>query len=455
MNDKLTAFKAEMKNRSVTVLGVGISNLPLIRFLSGLGAVITAADKRTEEQLGDIAAELRELGVTLKAGPDYLENLSGDYIFKTPGIRFDVPQLLDAAARGSVITSEMEVFFELCPAKIIAITGSDGKTTTTTLVSEILKKMGKTVHLGGNIGKPLLPEIEDIKDTDVAVLELSSFQLHTMRQSPNVAVITNMTPNHLDWHKSFEEYMDAKRNIYLHQDRDGVLVLNKSDEQSYACRSSARGEVRLFGYDADCAVYSKDGVIRAFGGEVMKTSDIKIPGEHNVQNYMAAIAAVGPGCEAAAREVAREFGGVPHRIELVRVKDGVRYYNSSIDSSPNRTMNTLKVFDKVILIAGGKDKGIPYDSLGRSLAEKCKALFLVGMTAGVIRDALKNYAEKTGVGADIPVTVCQSYEEAVKLASAMAADGDVVLMSNASTSFDLFKNFEERGNLFKKLVNEL
>lgn len=455
MNDKLTAFKAEMKNRSVTVLGVGISNLPLIRFLSGLGAVITAADKRTEEQLGDIAAELRELGVTLKAGPNYLENLSGDYIFKTPGIRFDVPQLLDAAARGSVITSEMEVFFELCPAKIIAITGSDGKTTTTTLVSEILKKMGKTVHLGGNIGKPLLPEIEDIKDTDVAVLELSSFQLHTMRQSPNVAVITNMTPNHLDWHKSFEEYMDAKRNIYLHQDRDGVLVLNKSDEQSYACRSGARGEVRLFGYDTDCAVYSKDGVIRAFGGEVMKTSDIKIPGEHNVQNYMAAIAAVGPGCEAAAREVAREFGGVPHRIELVRVKDGVRYYNSSIDSSPNRTMNTLKVFDKVILIAGGKDKGIPYDSLGRSLAEKCKALFLVGMTAGVIRDALKNYAEKTGVGADIPVTVCQSYEEAVKLASAMAADGDVVLMSNASTSFDLFKNFEERGNLFKKLVNEL
>ncbi len=455
MNDKLAAFKAEMKDKRVTVLGIGISNLPLIRFLSQLGAVITAADKRTEEQLGDSARELRELGVVLKTGPEYLENLDGDYIFKTPGIRFDVPQLLEAARRGSVITSEMEVFFELCPAKTIAITGSDGKTTTTTLISEILKKMGRTVHLGGNIGKPLLPEIEGIKESDVAVLELSSFQLHTMKRSPNVAVVTNMTPNHLDWHTSFEEYMDAKRNIYLHQDRSGVLVLNKADEQSYACRFGAKGEVRLFGYDSDCAVYSQGGSIYAFGGEVMKTSDIKIPGEHNVQNYMAAIAAVGPGCEAATREVAREFGGVPHRIELVRVKDGVRYYNSSIDSSPNRTINTLKVFDKVILIAGGKDKGIPYDSLGQSLAEKTKALFLVGMTAGAISGALKKYAEKTGVGGDIPVTVCENYEQAVRLAADMAVSGDVVLMSNASTSFDMFRNFEERGNLFKRLVNEL
>lgn len=455
MNEKLSAFKAEMKDKKVTVLGIGISNLPLIRFLHRLGAVITAADRRTEDQLGDVAAELREMGITLKTGPGYLENLSGDWIFKTPGIRFDVPQLLEAARRGSRITSEMEVFFELCRAKIIAITGSDGKTTTTTLVAEILKKMGKTVHLGGNIGKPLLPEIEEIAESDVAVLELSSFQLHTMKRSPDVAVITNMTPNHLDWHKSFEEYMDAKRNIYLHQNEKGVLVLNKSDGQSYACRFGAKGEVRLFGYDRDCAVYSEDGTIYAFGGEVMKTSDIRIPGEHNVQNYMAAIAAVGPGCEAAARDVAREFGGVPHRIELVRVKDGVRYYNSSIDSSPNRTINTLKVFDKVILIAGGKDKGIPYDALGQSLAEKCRALFLVGMTAGVISDALKKYTEKTGKGGDIPVTFCESYEQAVRMAADLAVSGDVVLMSNASTSFDMFRNFEERGNLFKKLVNEL
>ena len=455
MDNKLAAFKAEMKNKRVTVLGIGISNLPLIRFLSGMGAVITAADKRTEEQLGETARELREIGVTLKTGADYLENIGGDYIFKTPGIRFDVPQLLAAKENGSVITSEMEVFFELCPAKIIAITGSDGKTTTTTLVSEILKKMGCRVHLGGNIGKPLLPEIEDINPDDVAVLELSSFQLHTMKRSPDVAIVTNMTPNHLDWHTSFEEYMDAKRNIYLHQSKDGVLVLNKTDEQSYNCRHGAKGELRFFGYDEDCAVYSKNGVIYAFGNEVMKTSDIKIPGEHNIQNYMAAIAAVGPGCEEAAKEVAETFGGVPHRIELVRVKDGVRYYNSSIDSSPNRTINTLKVFDKVILIAGGKDKGIPYDDLGPSLAEKTKALFLVGMTAGVINDALKKYAEKTGKGRDIPVNFCESYEQAVKLASAFAKEGDVVLMSNASTSFDLFKNFEERGNLFKKLVNEL
>ncbi|MGN1098357.1 MAG: Mur ligase family protein, partial [Clostridia bacterium] len=236
MNNKLEAFKAEMKDKNVTILGIGISNLPLIRFLVNIGAKVTAADKRSEEDLGTATAELKELGVCLKTGENYLSDLSGDYIFKTPGMRFDVPQLLEAKERGSVITSEMETFFKLCPAKIIAVTGSDGKTTTTTLISEILKKAGHRVHLGGNIGKPLLPDIEDIKDSDIAVLELSSFQLHTMTQSPDVAVITNMSPNHLDWHKSYEEYMDAKRNIYLHQNSEGVLVVNKTNDKSYECR---------------------------------------------------------------------------------------------------------------------------------------------------------------------------------------------------------------------------
>ncbi len=456
MNIKLENFKAEIKNKNVTVLGVGISNLPLIRFLSGLGAKVTAADKRSEEDLGDAARELREMGVSLKTGENYLDSLSGDYIFKTPGMRFDIPQLAKARERGSIVTSEMEVFFDLCPAKIIAVTGSDGKTTTTTLINNILTESGYTCHLGGNIGKPLLPEIETIENGHIAVLELSSFQLHTLRKSPDVAVITNMSPNHLDWHRDYEEYKDAKRNIYLHQGPQGVLVVNKTNPESFECRLNAKGRVRVFGYDQECDVYCENGVIYGFGREIMKKSDIKIPGEHNVQNYMAAIAAAGDMAKPEAIvKVAREFGGVPHRIELVRVKDGVRYYNSSIDSSPNRTINTLKVFDKVILIAGGKDKGIPYDALGEYLAEKTTAIFLVGKTAEAIKAALCGYTAKTGIGGDIPVKICQSYEEAVKNAAATAKEGDVVLMSNASTSFDMFRNFEERGNLFKKLVNEL
>lgn len=455
MNDKLEEFKAEIKGKNVTVLGIGISNLPLIRFLVFQKANVTAADKRTEAELAGTASELKELGVSLKTGEGYMDELGGDYIFKTPGIRFDSPALLEAKKRGSIVSSEMEMFFKLCPAKIIAVTGSDGKTTTTTLISEILKRAGCRVHLGGNIGKPLLPEIESIGKDDIAVLELSSFQLHTMTQSPNVAVVTNVSPNHLDWHRDYREYIDAKRNIYLHQAPSDVLVVNKTNEMSHSFRTDAKGEVRTFGYDEDCTVYVKNKKMYAFGEEVMDTADIKIPGEHNVQNYMAALCAVGKGYSAQVRIAAREFGGVPHRIELVRVKDGVRYYNSSIDSSPNRTINTLKVFDKVILIAGGKDKGIPYDELGESLATKTKAIFLVGKTAEVIKASLEKYTEKTGVGGDIPVKICESYPQAVSLAHECAKAGDVVLMSNASTSFDMFRNFEERGNLFKKLVNEL
>lgn len=453
---KLEAFKKYIKNKNVTVVGVGISNLPLIRFLVQLGANVTALDKRSEEDLGDAATEIKALNVRLKTGESYLDDIDGEIVFKTPGMRCDLPELNEARRKGSIVTSEMEVFFELCPAKIFAVTGSDGKTTTTTLIYNILTEGGYKCHLGGNIGKPLLPEIESISEGDIAVLELSSFQLHTLKKSADRAVVTNMSPNHLDWHKDYEEYKDAKRNIYLHQSEDGILIVNKANPESYECAKGAKGIVRTFGYDNSCDVYSENGVIYAFGKEVMKCTDIKIPGEHNIQNYMTAIAAVGDLVKIEAIvKVAREFGGVPHRIELVRIKDGVKYYNSSIDSSPNRTINTLKVFDKVILIAGGKDKGIPYDCLGESLATKTSAIFLVGKTAEVIRGALNKYAEKTGIGRDIPVKICQSYEEAVENAAAIAKEGDVVLMSNASTSFDMFRNFEQRGNLFKKLVNEL
>ena len=453
---KFQAFKKYVKDKNITVVGIGISNLPLIKLLSECGASVTACDKRTEAELGDTALELTTLGVKLSLGEDYLDNLSGEIIFKTPGMRFDLPQLLKAKENGSIITSEMEVFFEVCPSKIIAVTGSDGKTTTTTLVYKILTESGYTCHLGGNIGTPLLCSADEISPDDICVIELSSFQLHTMTKSANVAVVTNITPNHLDVHKSYEEYIDAKKNIYLYQDKEGVLVVNKENDKSYECSSDAKGIVRVFGYGSDCDVYSDGQSIYAFGKKLLDKKDIRIPGEHNVQNYMTAIAATYPLYkEEAVVSVAKNFGGVPHRIEFVRELDGVRYYNSSIDSSPNRTINTLKVFDKVILITGGKDKGIPFDELGPYLAQKTKHIVLIGKTGSLILESLQKHIEKTGEGKDITTEFCQSYEEAVQAARKAAKEGDIVLLSNASTSFDMFKNFEERGNLFKEIVNKL
>ena len=455
-NSKFDAFKKYVNGKNITVVGIGISNLPLIKFLAENGAKVTACDKKSEEELGETGKNLSSLGVKLNCGENYLDNLSGEIIFKTPGMRFDLPALVKARESGSIVTSEMEVFFEICPAKIIAVTGSDGKTTTTTLIYKILTESGHKCHLGGNIGNPLLCDADKISPEDIVVLELSSFQLHTMKKSADVAVVTNITPNHLDMHKSYEEYIDAKRNIYLHAGKESVLVVNKTNDKSYECRESACGEVRVFGYDEDCSVYSDGESIFAFGKKILDKKDIGIPGEHNVQNYMTAIAATYPLYkEDAVKKVALTFGGVAHRIEFVRELDGVKYYNSSIDSSPNRTINTLKVFDKVILISGGKDKGIPYDELGESLATKTKHIVLIGKTGPLIKEALNKYSEKTGVGKDIPVEFCTTYEEAVNCAIRAASAGDVVLLSNASTSFDMFKNFEERGNLFKKIVNEL
>ncbi len=455
-NKKFNAFKNYVNGKNISVLGIGISNIPLIKFLCENGARVTACDRKTESELGETLAELLSLGVKLNLGENYLSNLSGELIFKTPGMRFDLPQLENARKNGSIITSEMEVFFEVCPAKIIAVTGSDGKTTTTTLIYKILTQSGHKCHLGGNIGTPLLCSTDNISPEDIVVVELSSFQLHTMKKSADVAVVTNITPNHLDMHKSYEEYIEAKQNIYIHGDKNSILVVNKTNDKSYNCKETAKGAVRVFGYDNSCDVYSENGSIYAFGKKLLDADDIKIPGEHNVQNYMTAIAATYPLYkEEAVKAVARSFGGVPHRIEFVRELNGVRYYNSSIDSSPNRTINTLKVFEKVILIAGGKDKGIAYDEIGESLATKTKHIVLIGKTGPIIKEALDKYVSRTGIGKDIITEFCTTYEEAVNAARNAAKPGDVVLLSNASTSFDMFKNFEERGNLFKEIVNNL
>ena len=345
----------------------------------------------------------------------------------------------------------MEAFFEVCPCHILAVTGSDGKTTTTTLISEMLKSAGKTVWLGGNIGTPLLPLVRQMKEDDYAVVELSSFQLMDMTRSPEIAVVTNLAPNHLDVHKDMDEYVDAKKNIFRYQSEAGRLVLNA--DNAITAEFTGNGETVFFSRQGKPArVYTQDGVIYRDGEAVLHTADILLPGVHNIENYMAAILAVeGLVSDEIIRHVAKNFGGVEHRIELVRIKDGVRYYNDSIASSPSRTIAGLRSFrEKVILIAGGYDKHIPYDVLGPEICAHVKKLFLCGATAPQIRAAVENCE-----GQKPEMVDCGKFENAVRAAAAAAENGDIVLMSPASASFDEFKNFMVRGNFFKQIVKEL
>ena len=452
-------YLSSLQNKTVAVIGIGVSNQPLIRLLLERGIAVTACDKKNRETLGIVAEQLEANGCRLRLGEAYLDGLTEDVIFRTPGMRPDLPQLAAAVSRGSVLTSEMEVFFEVCPCPKIAVTGSDGKTTTTTIIAELLKRAGKTVHLGGNIGHPLLAETGKMKPEDVAVLELSSFQLMTMTHSPHIAVVTNLAPNHLDVHKDFQEYIDAKENIFTHQSTKDIAVFNADNPYTLEEASRAVGRARLFSRkkELEDGVFLRgDAVIARHNGEerqVMTTADIKLPGVHNIENYMAAIAAVdGLVPDGIIRDFAREFGGVEHRIELIRTRTGVRWYNDSIASSPSRTIAGLNSFkEKVILIAGGKDKGISYDALGPVINDHVKLLILCGATAGVIRRVTEQAANYDG----LEIVDVEDYHQAVALAGSRAQEGDVVILSPASTSFDRFANFMERGRVFKDIVNGL
>ncbi len=452
----LRDFQDKIKGKKVLVVGIGVSNTPLIKLLVRYGATVTACDRKSRAELGSRAEELEQLGVTLCLGEGYLEKLEGDYLFKTPGMRFDLPELLEFEQKGGEVLSEMEVFFEICPCKKIAVTGSDGKTTTTTLIYEMMSREGYTCHLGGNIGKPLLPEIESIQPEDYAVLELSSFQLHTMKTSPEIAVITNIEPNHLDVHKSMEEYIEAKENICRYQSAENRLVVNFNNEITARIGKTAKAQTTYFSRYAflEKGFCYQDGRICHDGVPILNASEIALPGMHNVENYMTAMAAVwGLVSPDMIREVAQHFNGIPHRIEFVRELDGVRYYNDSIASSPTRAMACLNAFEekgiKIIMIAGGYDKKIPFDNLGAEIVKKVKKLFLVGNTSKKIADAVLQNDR------DFPIELCDTFEGAVRAAHDYASSGDVVALCPACASFDLFPNFEVRGNTFKELVHQL
>ena len=455
----LRDYIESLRHKTVAVIGIGVSNTPLLELLLTEGIRVTACDKRSREQMGEQAEHLEQLGCELHLGADYLKDLDADVIFRTPGLRPDVPEIAACVDRGAVLTSEMEVFFEVCPCTIIAVTGSDGKTTTTTIIAELLKAAGKRVWVGGNIGHPLLCEADGMLATDYAVLELSSFQLMTMKHSPHIAVVTNLAPNHLDVHRDMAEYVAAKENIFRHQSGEDVAVFNADNAVTAEQSHRAPGRARLFSRQGEVAdgvfLRGEDIVCRSGGHEriVMTTGDIKIPGVHNVENYMAAIAAVdGLVPDEVIRRFAREFGGVEHRIELVRTYRGVRYYNDSIASSPSRTIAGLRSFhEKVILIAGGYDKHIPFDVLGPEIVEHVKLLVLCGATADKIRAAVEN---APGYEPGKPeIRDVTPFTAAVEAARDRAQPGDVVTLSPACAAFDQFKNFAERGKFFKSIVN--
>ncbi len=455
----LEQYFNEIRGKRVGVIGAGVSNLPLVSMLCAEDISVTVHDRKTAEALGVVYDDLAAHGAAFSLGEGYLDTLDEDIVFRTPGLHPNDPALERVRARGGEVTSEMELFFRVCPCRIIGITGSDGKTTTTTLTYEMLKHAGYTCHLGGNIGAPLLPEVPKMQPDDLAIVELSSFQLMGMRFSPDIAAITNLTPNHLDYHKDFAEYVQAKTSIYTHQKSGGRLVLNSDDRETrmldilgdhriLTCSKRVKPENGVYLREGKIYI-AEDGKDR----ELMPADEIRIPGAHNVSNVMMAAAIVQGLCEDDdITAVARTFGGVAHRIEFVRTVGGASYYNDSIASSPTRTIAGLSSFDqKVILIAGGYDKHIPYDVLGAPICAHVKALLLTGATAPKIRACTEqaDAAEKPEIY-DLP-----DLAAAVAKAHEIAKEGDIVLMSPASASFDCFRNFAERGDRFKELVRAL
>lgn len=458
MKKDFSEFKKFIFNKKVGVVGIGVSNIPLINFLLGLGAKVTAFDKKNKDELGEIAIDFEHKGVKLELGDRYLDNLTGfEVIFKTPSMRIDSEALVKAGENGAYITSEMEEFVRYTKGKIYGITGSDGKTTTTTIISKLLESEGYKTWVGGNIGTPLFSEIESIADEDMVVLELSSFQLMTMKEEIDVAICTNLARNHLDMHKDMQEYIDAKKNIFLYQNKDDILVVNRENEITYNFEKEAKGIVREFSSVREIknGAYYKDGLLYVEDKPVCKKENIVIKGMHNVENYLAAfIATKDDVAIETMKYVAESFTGVEHRCEFIRELDGVKYYNDSIASSPTRTLAGLKAFnEKVILIAGGYDKHIPFEPLAYEGYPYIKELILIGATRDKIKDVFNKLENEKGI--KVNIKIASSLEEAVDIGRDIAGRGDIITLSPACASFDMYPNFAVRGNKFKEIVNKL
>ena len=464
MNEKYKNFLKHIKNKNIMFCGIGRSNIPLVNMFKDYANKIIVYDKRNKKELKN-QISLFPQNIEYRLGSKSLGNLDFDIIFRTPGMNFLSEELTQAKNKGITVTSEMEVFFDICPCKIIGITGSDGKTTVTTLISEMLKRGNKKVHMGGNIGSPLLPKIDKIDSDDIVVVELSSFQLISMRKSPNVAVITNLSPNHLDVHKDMQEYIEAKKNIILHQNAFSNTILNLDNLITKDFKKYVRGKNIFFTrrekinngvwLNSDGTIIFSDNYKNI---PIISYKNIKLKGNHNLENYMASIAAVYDEVTVEdIRYVAKNFSGVEHRIEFIKKINDVEYYNDSIASTPTRTISgTLSVFDKkIVLIAGGYDKNIPFDDLGKEIIKKVKKLILLGSTSEKIYKSVISASKKNQKPSNIEIIKVSNMQEAVDYAYKTTSPGDIVVLSPACASFDLYKDFEIRGNHFKQLVQNL
>lgn len=463
INEKLIELNRFLQKSRVAIIGLGVSNIPLLDYMHNLNANVTVFDDREIDKIPqEILDKVKDYHFDFSYGKDSLSKLNGfNIIFRAPSCMPTREELKNEADRGAIVTTEIEMLIKLFPGKVIGVTGSDGKTTTTTLIYEILKNNGYNCYLGGNIGIPLFTKLDEMKPEDIVVLELSSFQLMGMEVSPDISVITNITPNHLNIHKDYEEYIDAKKNIFKYQNKDGIVVLNNDNEITKACKNEAEGKVILFSskekledgiiLDNNIIKICKDKLRR----HILNTNDVILRGKHNYENACAAIAATLSLVEPEkAVKVIKEFKGVEHRLELVREINGVKWYNDSIGSSPTRTIAGLNSFEeRITLIAGGYDKNLDYTPLAAPILEKVDNLVLIGQTAGKIFEAVKEECERQNKS--INICMCETLEDAVLTAQKETKQGDIVLLSPASASFDMFKDFADRGNKFKELVNNL
>ena len=462
-NTNLEEFERYARGKKVAIIGIGVSNLPLLEYFYDLNARVTIFDSKESNQISvEAMQKIEKYGFEFIGGKDSLSRLKGfDIIFRSPSCMPDRPELVEAVENGAVLTSEIEMVLKLAPCKVIGVTGTEGKTTTTTLINEIVKKSGRKTYLGGNMGKPIFTKIRNIKPENIIILELSSFQLSDMDISPDISIVTNIYPDHLNVHKSYEEYREAKKNIFKHQSENGIVVLNYDNEFTREFAKEANGKVIFFSskeklddgfiYDkADGTIkYCEDGVRR----HIIKKEDIKLRGIHNYENICAAIAATSSIVDVDTQiKAIEEFTGVEHRLEFVRELNNVKWYNDSIGTSPASTIAGLNSFDEdIILLAGGSDKGLDYEEVGKTIARKVRALILTGPTSEKIENATKQALNDK----NIEIYYTSNMQESVNIAKDIAKAGDVVLLSPASASFDLYKNFEDRGHQFKDCVNNL
>ena len=463
INENLEEFNNYLKFKKVAIIGLGVSNLPLLDYMYEKNAKGTVFDEKEEKDIEkNILEKLKKYKFDYFFEKNCFENLKGfDIIFRSPSFLPTRKELVEEEKRGAIITSEIEMLMKLTPATIIGVTGSDGKTTTTSLIYSILKNAGYNTYLGGNIGIPLFTKLNEMKPNDIVVLELSSFQLMGMDVSPHIGVITNITPNHLNIHKDYQEYINAKKNIFKHQNKDDYIILNYDNDITRNCAKEAKSKVIFFsgkeklenGFIVDNKIIKKceDGIRT----HILDCKDVLLRGEHNFENIATAIAATSSLVDIdKSIDTIKEFKAVEHRLEYVRTIDDVKWYNDSVSSSPTRTIAGLKSFDEdIVLIAGGYDKNLDYTPIAKPILKKVKTLILLGQTSGKIFDAVKEEEEKENKNIDI--FMVNTLEEAVNLARKQAKVGEIVLFSPASASFDMFKNFADRGNKFKDLVNKL